>query len=379
MTTHKSVFMYSDDFERFAYPPDAPFKTERVRMTRDTIQSMGLLGAADRAEHTPVPATRAELEAFHDPAYLNMLNHVEQGHLDVEALRHGLGTPDCPVFRGLYDYSALACGASMQGARLLLAGEADAVFNTAGGLHHAGPNYAAGFCYMNDVVLAAQTLADAGKRVFCLDLDAHHGDGVQNAFFDRRDVFTLSMHESGRSLFPGTGFENEIGSGPGRGFCVNIPLPVGTYDGAFEKAFTAIALPLLRVFDPDVIVMEVGLDGLAGDPLAHLHLTNNVYADIVRRIQALNKPMLATGGGGYNVPNTVRGWALIWSVLAHAHTAHDDLALGMGGVMLENTEWAGGLRDRVLLSESGDRGAIDHDIARTIETLEKTVFPIHGL
>ncbi len=375
----EAIFLYSDDFERFAYPADAPFKTERVRMTRDTIQSMGLLGGAGRTEHTPVPAARTELEAFHAPAYLNMLKSVEQGHLDVEALRHGLGTPDCPVFRGLYDYSALACGASMQGARLLIADEADTVFNTAGGLHHAGPDYAAGFCYMNDVVLAILTLADAGKRVFCLDLDAHHGDGTQNAFFDRNDVFTLSMHESGRTLFPGTGFETEIGSGPGRGYCVNIPLPVGTYDGAFEKAFTAIALPLLRRFDPDVIVMEIGMDGLAGDPLAHLHLTNNVFADIVRHVQTLNKPILATGGGGYNVPNTVRGWALIWSILAHAQTPHDDLTLGMGGVMLENTEWAGGLRDRVLLSEAGDRGAIDHDIAHTIETLEKTVFPIHGL
>ncbi len=374
-----AVFLYTDDFANNAYPPASPFRTERVRQTRDTARSMGMLGDTANIEREPVPAARSEIEMFHDPSYLDLLREAENGRMDLEMLRHGLGTPDCPVFRGMVAYSALACGASMQGARLLADGKASVVFNPAGGLHHAGPDYAAGFCYMNDVVLAALALAENGRRVFCLDLDAHHGDGTQNAFYKRRDVFTLSMHESGRTLFPGTGFENEIGSGDGRGFCANIPLPVGTYDDAFRKAFETIAWPLLQAFAPDIVIVELGMDGLAGDPLAHLHLTNNVFADILRRVLELGKPILATGGGGYNVPNTVRGWALAWSVLSRHDTAQHDPTLGMGGVMLENAEWSGGLRDRVLLSDAGDRGAMDRAIAHTVETLEKTLFPIHGI
>jgi acetoin utilization protein AcuC len=373
----RTVFLYNESIEGFPYPPENPFKVERARMTRETARSMGLLGSARETEAAPPPARRAELEAFHDSAYLDLLSAAQTGRMDLEVLRCGLGTPDCPVFRGLYDYSALACGASLHGARLLANGDARAVFNPAGGLHHAGPHYAAGFCYMNDIVLADLWLADNGKRVFSIDLDVHHGDGVQNAFYERNDVFTFSMHESGRTLFPGTGFENEIGRGAGKGYCVNIPLPVGAYDAAYETAFMEVAMPLLKAFDPDVVVMELGMDGLAGDPLAHLHLTNNVLANLVRRVRDCDKPVLATGGGGYNVPNTVRGWALIWSVLCRLD--HDDPTAGLGGVMMENTDWLGGLRDRTLLSDAGDRGEVDRQIAQTVKTVKNKVFHLHGL
>jgi len=373
----KAVYIYSPELERYSYPSACPFNTRRAGLTRSTILSMGMMSGPDRCERPPVSLTRQELEKFHAPAYLDALENAGKGQLDADGFAMGLGTPDCPVFKGIFEYASLASGASVTGARLILSGEAGIAFNPSGGYHHAGPNYAAGFCYVNDVVLAAMTLADAGKRVLFLDLDVHHSDGVQAAFYRRRDVMVISLHESGKTLFPGTGFEDEMGEGEGRGYSVNIPLPVGTYDAAYFRAFNEAALPLMKSYNPDVIILELGMDALAGDPLAHLSLTNNIYAEIISVVMGLGKPILATGGGGYNVDNTVRGWALAWSVFCGDQS--EDLGIGMGGMMLANTEWAGGLRDRMLLSDAGRRSAVDAEIDATIGRIQTAVFPIHGI
>jgi acetoin utilization protein AcuC len=375
--SRKVVFLYSSELEQNGYPSECPFNSKRAGLTRKTILSMGLLSGQNRVEYPPVKATRRELERFHVSAYLDALENAGNGELDANGFAMGLGTPDCPVFRGMYNYASLASGASITGANLILSGEADITFNPSGGYHHAGPNYAAGFCYINDVVLAAMTFTGAGKKVLFLDLDVHHCDGVQAAFYRSKDVMTVSLHESGKTLFPGTGFENEIGEGDGRGYSVNVPLPVGTYDGAYLRAFSEVALPVIKNYNPDVIIMELGMDTLAGDPLAHLNLTNNVYAEIVNVIMNLGKPILATGGGGYNIENTVRGWSLVWSVLCGDQS--DDMSVGMGGTMLSNTEWTGGLRDRVLLSDAGRRYAVDTEIQATIERVRSMIFPIHGI
>ena len=330
-------------------------------------------------EQVPVPATREELEWFHTADYLDTIRSAEQGVVSVKSVAAGLGTPDCPVFKGMYDFVALACGATITGARLLAAGDACVAFNPSGGFHHAAAARASGFCYMNDIVLAARVLTSAGKRVAFVDIDVHHGDGVQEAFYDRSDVMTLSMHESGKALFPGTGSEREIGRGAGRGYSINVPLPAGTGDEPYRKAFESVVFPLLSAYDPDVIILELGMDALACDPLAHLRLTNNVHADIIAGIRTLDKPILATGGGGYNVPNTVRGWALCWSVLCGEHSMHDDMSFGMGGVMLENTDWAGGLRDRVLLADGGRHDSIRTEIDRVLDAVRAAVFPMHRL
>ncbi len=162
------------------------------------------------------------------------------------------------------------------------------------------------------------------------------------------------------------------------GYTLNIPLPVGTYDAAYEKVFYAAAWPIIQAFNPDVMVVEIGMDTLAGDPLAHLHLTNNVPADIMASVRRLGKPVLALGGGGYHVGNTVRGWALCWGVLCGRDHSHDLMA-GMGGVMLENTEWSGGLRDRVLLSDAGVRSRVDEHLAETLSVIRRHHFPKFGL
>jgi acetoin utilization protein AcuC len=374
----RKVFVHDGRLDRFGYPPMSPFKTTRAGRTREIALSMGLLAGRGRAQVDPVPATRAELERFHAPRYLDMLERCARGDIPPEAGEMGLGTPDCPIFPHMHEYPALAAGATLVGARAILDGSADVAFNPSGGYHHAGPQTAAGFCYVNDVVLACLELAAAGRRTLFLDLDVHHCDGVQDAFYRRRDVMTLSLHESGRTLFPGTGFEEEIGEGEGRGYSVNVPLPVGTYDEAYVKAFREVALPVIGAYGPDVIVLELGMDALAGDPLAHLHLTNNAYADVVEAVLRLGKPILATGGGGYNPENTARGWALLWGILT-GEDANHDLAFGLGGVMLGTTEWLGGLRDRVLIPDGGQRDAVDAAIAATVERVKRRVFPLHGL
>ena len=378
METRKAVFIHGAALESYSYPEDCPFQPSRAAGMRKIAASMGLLAGPDREVRAPEPAPRPVLEKFHDPRYLDVLAAAEAGSLDAEGVRMGLGTPDCPVFRGMYGYAALAAGASVDGARLILKGDAHVAFNPSGGYHHAHAARAAGFCYINDVVLACMTLAEAGRRVTFIDVDAHHCDGVQAAFFERDDVMTISFHESGKTLFPGTGFEDEIGEGRGRGYTVNVPLPVGTYDEAYVGAFRAVALPLLHARRPDVIVMEAGMDALAGDPLAHLNLTNNAYAEVAELVMGFGIPMLVTGGGGYNIENTIRGWARVWSVLC-GDSAGDDLSIGLGGVMLQSTEWSGGLRDRVLISHSGQRQAVDVAISATVEAVKRQIFPIHGI
>jgi len=378
LTTRKAVFIHSTKLEEYRYPPDCPFNTSRAGKTRKVLNSMGLLSGNGRSEIPPVPADRIVLKKFHSARYLHALKTASKGRWNIEALNMGIGTLDCPVFNGLYDYSVLACGATLTAAELILSGSADVAFNPSGGYHHAGPERAAGFCYINDVALACLVLAEQGKRVLYLDVDVHHGDGVAYAFYDRSDVMTISFHENPGTLFPGTGFEDEIGTGQGKGYCVNVPLPVGTYDEAYMKAFNAIALPLIGAYNPDVIVFELGADALAGDPLAHLYLTNNVYAEIIKHLISLDKPILATGGGGYNIDNTVRAWALAWSILAGADTEHD-MNLGVGGVMLESTDWQGGLRDRTLAVSSQQHDIVMPVVEATIEMVKANVFAFHGL
>jgi acetoin utilization protein AcuC len=378
VTQKPAAFIYSPALEEYSYPPNHPFNTIRAKKTRDIADSMGLLAAPDRVEIPPEPADRIVLKKFHSARYLHALQNASKGKWDHEALNMGLGTSDCPVFKGMYEYALLAVGATLTGAQLILDAKAHVAFNPSGGYHHAHPERAAGFCYVNDVALACIVLAEQGKKVLYLDVDVHHGDGVAYAFYDRDDVMTISLHQNPRTLFPGTGFEDEIGTGKGRGYCVNIPLPIGTYDDAYLLAIKTVVLPLIRAFKPDVFVFELGADALAGDPLANLALTNNVYVDIINHLLAFDKPILMTGGGGYNIENTVRAWALAWSVLCGADAGIDH-NIGLGGVMLQTTDWLGGLRDRVLHLSSQQRDSVLPALNTTLDTLKASLFPLHGL
>ena len=361
----KLVFVYSAELEKYQYPPEHPFNTIRAKKVREIIKSMGLLSGAgplgaSRREVAPELVERVVLKKFHSARYLRALKDASEGKFNPEAFGMGIGTSDCPVFKGLYEGAVMATGGTLVGAKLILSGEAEAAFNPSGGFHHAGPERASGFCYINDVALACMILAEQGKRVLYVDVDVHHGDGVAYAFYGRRDVMTISLHQNPRTLFPGTGFEDEIGSGEGKGYCVNVPLPIGTFDEAYMKVFEALALPLIGAFSPDIFVFELGADALAGDPLAHLYLTNNVYAEVIGHLLGFDRPILATGGGGYNLDNTVRAWALAWSIFA-------------GG------EKQGELREKAASVSSQQRNIVIPAIEATIEAVKAKVFPYHNL
>lgn len=372
------AFVYASAIEQLSYPPDCPFKTQRPSLTRSKLASFGLLGAPNAPEVAARRATLAELQFIHAPDYIEELQRAAAGDLTAAGFRMGLGGPDTPVFADLFEYGAWACGAGLVAAERLVAGEADIAFNLLGGFHHAGPARAGGFCYLNDVALACAALARAGKRVVYLDMDAHHGDGVQEIFYQRNDVFTISMHESGKTLYPWGGFENEIGRGPGLGFNANIPLPAGTDDTAFLMAFDRVVLPLIGAYRPDVIVLELGMDTLAGDPLTHLQMTNNVVVEMLNRLLDFQRPLLVAGGGGYHVENTVRAWALAWRTCLGGDD-EDALSMGLGGVMLGSSEWAGGLRDRHLPIASQQRAAVDAELHATLERVITNVFPYHQI
>jgi acetoin utilization protein AcuC len=379
-SSKKKAFIHCPELEQYPYPDACPFKTSRAGKVREMLNSMGLLTAHDKREVTPQAATYEQLRQFHTEEYLDALKRAGSGEYEYEMLHMQLGTGDCPVFGGMYDYASLAAGATITGAKLILDNKARIAFNPSGGYHHAFPDHAGGFCYVNDIVLGCMALTDAGKRVLFLDIDVHHCDGVQAAFYSRSDVMTISTHQDGRTLFPGTGYVDEIGTGNGKGYSVNIPLPMGTYDDIYMKAFREVIVPLIRAYNPDVIVLEAGADTLAGDPLAGLLLTNNVFVDVINNLLAFDKPILATGGGGYNVDNAVRAWALVWTALCGEQMAADATA-GMGGVMLENMDWAGGagLRDRVLVPSKEQKENVDPIVNQIIEQVKQLVFPIHGI
>ncbi len=378
MATKKAVFVHSPEIENFSYPEHCPFDTGRAGRVRKVLNSIGLLSGQGRSEVAPAAAKREFLRKFHPTHYLHALRTAARGRWNVEMLNMGIGTEDCPVFAGMHDYPVLATGGTLTAAELLLSGKVSVAFNPSGGFHHAGPEHASGFCYVNDVALACIVLAERGKRVLYLDVDVHYGDGVAYAFYDRPDVMTVSFHEDPKMLFPGTGFVGEIGTGAGEGYCVNVPLPVGTYDEAYLKAFEAILPPLAGAFNPDVFVFQCGADALAGDPLAHLQLTNNVYAEVINHLLTYDKPILMTGGGGYNLENTVRAWSLAWSVLCGADCSYEASA-ALGGVMLESTDWQGGLRDRALAVTAEQRQNVEPAIDGVIDYVQEKVFPIHGV
>ncbi|MGA4645212.1 acetoin utilization protein AcuC [Limisphaera sp. 4302-co] len=372
MSESAQVLVYAPETENLRYPPDCPFKTERATATRRQLLGAGLLGTGELREEPCRPASRAELERLHTPRYLDLLQAAAAGELTPEGIHAGLGAPDTPVFRDLWDYACWACGAALHAADLLLQGRARVAFNLHGGFHHAHADRAGGFCYLNDVALACERLAAAGRRVMYLDLDAHHGDGVQAFFYARNDVLTVSLHESGKTLFPWGGFEHELGEGPGHGYNVNVPLPAQTYDEAYLRAYRTVVPPLIEAYRPDVLVVELGMDILAGDPLTHLQTTNNVVVEIARHLRQTGLPLLVSGGGGYQFEPTVRGWALAWRTLA-GRDDEDALSMGLGGALMSTLDWAGGWRDPERPVPAEVRERVESELAKTLATLREIV------
>jgi acetoin utilization protein AcuC len=311
----KTAFFYSDEFSGFDYGSNHPLKPVRLRLTYELIKACNLLAQPDPRLIGPPRARVEDLLTFHGKDYIDLLQASNRGEFVVGAGAFGLGPGDNPVFTGMFDWSVLIAGASLKAAELVDSGEAAAAFNIAGGLHHAHASMASGFCYINDPVLAIKRLVSRGRRVAYIDIDAHHGDGVQEAFYTTDRVMTISLHETGRMLFPGSGFEQETGSGAGKGYSVNIPLPPESDDEIFVYAFSETVPSLVEAFKPDIIVSQLGVDTFVSDPLAHLNITTNGFCRVVGMIKAIAPKWVALGGGGYDIANVARAWTLAWAIM----------------------------------------------------------------
>jgi acetoin utilization protein AcuC len=316
-----------------------------------------------------------ELLTFHDRGYLERMQEFSRSSLPRADFLYGLGDTENPVFPGFYDWACLGTAGTMEAARLVADEGYCTAFNLAGGYHHAHRAKASGFSYINDAVIAINSLLAKGKRIVYLDLDAHHGDGVQEAFYASDQVLVISMHESGIYFFPGTGFENELGSGKGYGFTVNLPLLAHTDDPLYMKAFDEIVYPLIAAFDPDILVTQLGADTFRTDPLTRLEITTHSYTYILKKLKALKIPWVAMGGGGYDLMNTARAWTIAWSVMngvsLKARLPDSFIAsitpLGYPHKMLfDAMHWA----------EEAERNLALDAVERAIGRIRKEVFPI---
>lgn len=310
--TH-TAFTYSQNYHNFDYGAHHPLKISRLRLTYDLMKEYGLLDLKNCIYEETRAASDEELAMFHRQGYLDALKLASEASELADLRRYNLGPGDNPAFPGLFEWSRLSAGATVQCADLLIREKAHIAFNIAGGLHHAHDNQASGFCYVNDPVLGIMTLLKAGGRVLYIDVDAHHGDGVQWAFYHDNRVLTVSFHQHGRSLFPGTGFVNEMGEGKGHGYSVNVPLLPHTDDDVYVEALKDLLPHLADRFAPDFMVTQLGVDSFHTDPLANLDLTTNGFVEIVKILKSFDLPWLALGGGGYHTVNVARAWTLAWA------------------------------------------------------------------
>jgi len=298
----------------YHYGERHPMKPARLTLTNRLVMGYGLHKYMD--VYTPRTATRAELEAFHDSEYIDFLSTVTPNTpLSSSTFNRFNFADDCPVFDGMYDFCCSYSGASLAGARKLTAGATDIAINWSGGLHHAKKSEASGFCYVNDIVLAILELLKYHPRVLYIDIDIHHGDGVQEAFYNSNRVLTVSFHKYGNDFFPCTGALSEIGTGLGKHFSLNVPLQDGIDDASYVWLFKSVMEPTITTFRPHSIVLQCGADSLGLDRLGCFNLSVAAHGECVRFIKSFGLPLLVLGGGGYTIRNVARCWTYETAVL----------------------------------------------------------------
>ncbi|MFQ5860157.1 MAG: acetoin utilization protein AcuC [Dehalococcoidia bacterium] len=372
----RAAFVYEDALTRVDLRDDHPLVPSRLRYTYELLEAYQAFDGDRSAVMPPRQATEEEVLGFHQRDYVEAVKSLSHGERKYNPSRFNLsaGRGDTPVFPGMYEASLWSTGASLTAAALVADGEASVASNFAGGLHHAMPDHASGFCVFNDPVIAIQHLRNWGLRVAYVDIDAHHGDGVQHAFFDTSQVLTISLHESGSYLFPGTGFVEEMGTGEGRGYAVNVPLLPYTGDEAYLWAFRQVVPSLVRAFKPDVLVTQLGIDTHYLDPLTHLCLTSAGYTEAVKELAALGLPWVALGGGGYDVSAVIRCWSLAYGVMSGRDWPDEIPAAYQERYGLQRLRDADGPR----VEESVCREA-QHFAQQSVSQVQRLIFPIHGL
>ena len=314
-----AVFIYSPDQLGYKFSDSHPFNHKRLILTMDLLKNIGALSDEDI-----IPARTAtddEIALAHDRQYIEIVKKAGRGELtQQQGESYGIGTEDTPMFNNMHEASALLVGGTLQAVDYVLQGKSRHALNLGGGLHHGFRGRASGFCIYNDSSVAIRYIQEKyGLRVLYVDTDAHHGDGVQWTFYDDPNVCTLSIHETGRYLFPGTGNINERGNGQGYGTSFNFPIDAFTEDGSFLTIYEQAMREVFEFFKPDVVLTQNGADAHYFDPLTHLYGTMNIYKEIPKLAHKLaheycNGRWIAVGGGGYDIWRVVpRAWSMIWT------------------------------------------------------------------
>ncbi|HET8568669.1 MAG TPA: acetoin utilization protein AcuC [Candidatus Limnocylindria bacterium] len=319
----RAGFVWDPRLASHVYREDHPLKPIRLVGVHDTLRALGAFERPNAAVLAPRHATRDEIERIHEPDYVEavMRASVEPEDDHAEWGLSALG--DTPPFAGMHEASLLTTGASLVALEEVVDRGARVAVNYAGGLHHAMRRRASGFCIYNDPAIVCGLLADRGLRVAYVDIDAHHGDGVQAAFYETDRVLTISLHEDGRYLFPGTGSADERGRGAGAGYSVNVALPPFTDDAAYVRAFESVVPELVERYRPDVLVTQQGIDPHFDDPLTHLLLSTRAREAVVSRFASLPYPWIAMGGGGYSLDAVRRTWALEFLIMLGGPVAEE--------------------------------------------------------
>ncbi|KAI9188755.1 hypothetical protein H9P43_000177 [Blastocladiella emersonii ATCC 22665] len=311
MTRRSRVsYFYDSNISCFHFAENHPMKPFRIRMTDSLVMNYGLYKHMN--VNRPDPATFEEMTRFHTDDYIRFLQRVSpelyaQGQARLQDRDFNFGD-DCPPFEGIFDFSTLSAGGSIQGAQLLASGESDIAINWGGGLHHAKKTEASGFCYVNDIVLAILELLKTQERVLYVDVDVHHGDGVEEAFYTTDRVMTVSFHLFGNGFFPGTGHVFDVGVGKGKYYAANVPLLYGIDDEAYHQVFQPVMARVMEWYRPSVVVLQLGADSLAGDRLGMFNLSMRGHGRCVEYMKKFNVPILMLGGGGYTIRNVARAW-----------------------------------------------------------------------
>ena len=314
----RTAFIYNADAVQYDLGQHHPFKAVRPELVKTLLESYNLPLELTRSQ----PATVEEIRRVHSSAYVTRVIRASSGEDVPDAPQYGIGTSDTPIFARMHEATAGVAGATLTAARMVSSGAVTRALNIAGGLHHAQHGMGSGFCVYNDLSIAIADLVSSGLRVAYLDVDAHHGDGVQWLHYDDPKVLTISLHETGRYLFPGTGHTHELGRGAGLGYSLNLPLEPYTQDESYLDCLTRILEPALAWFKPDVLVLQGGADSHQFDPLADLSLTTQGYATVYRLAVQMAKQyaggrIIATGGGGYATYTAVpRVWAELYAALS---------------------------------------------------------------
>ncbi|GGE19860.1 acetoin utilization protein AcuC [Marinithermofilum abyssi] len=320
--SEQALFIHSDAFFRYRFHDDHPFNNQRLELTLDLIRSLNLL--KDHHLYEPTAATDKELYLTHDREYVEVVKTAHEGTIpESRLLEFGLSTEDNPVFDGMHDIAALITGGTLTAVKQVMSGARPHALNLSGGLHHALRAKASGFCVYNDASVAIAYLREKyDARVMYIDTDAHHGDGVQWSFYGDPDVMTVSIHETGRYLFPGTGNVYERGHDAGFGACINIPVDAFTEDDSWMEAFERVIPSAIRKFQPDIILSQHGCDAHHYDPLTHLSATIRIYREMPRLLHEwahewCDGRWVAVGGGGYDIWRVVpRAWTYLWAEMS---------------------------------------------------------------